>query len=339
MLTRALWLGCLGVSVAAVTVATFDAAAADEVVGPGSTRVAKWKDDKQGALLLTFDDSLPSQIDNAVPELKKRGLVGTFYVNPGGGQWKARQDVWEKTFPQEFPTTGMEYGNHTITHHGAKDQADFDDEIAKCNDVILRLFPGKQPRLISYALPGVKKEQWSITPEEHKAVLAKYHLAQRPAYAIAGVGAYTSADRLMALADDAIAKADVRCIVFHGVGGNHLSVAMPVFAEFLDKLVAKRDQLWITTGVPEHKYATERDSATAKVLQADAQEIRLELTTQADPQFYDHPLTLVTQVPAGWTQCEIVQGTSKVTGQAAGGAVRYHALPNGQPITIRNGAK
>ena len=46
--------------------------------GPGATRVAKWKDDKQAAFILMFDDSCQSHVKNAIPELVKRKMVGTF---------------------------------------------------------------------------------------------------------------------------------------------------------------------------------------------------------------------------------------------------------------------
>jgi len=326
------------VCVTALSLGYPDAATADPVASSnGATRVAKWKDDKQAAILLTFDDSLDSQIHNAVPELKKRDLVGTFYVVPGGGQWKARKDIWEKTFPKEFPAMGMEYGNHTLTHHGAKDAADFDAEVSQCNDVILKLFPGKTPRLVSFAIPGVKKEDWNITADQEKEILAKHNLFRRPEYAIMAVGYYTTADHMMAMANDGIKKGDVKCYVFHGVGGNYLSTAMPTFTDFLDKLAAKREQLWITTAIPEHKYAIERDGAAVKVVQADARQIQLQLTSKADPALYDYPLTLITQVPAAWKTCRITQGATQSTVQPTGGSVRYDALPNGAPVTIEAG--
>ena len=54
--------------------------------------------------MLEFDDSCESHIKNAIPELKKRGMVGTFYINPGNGPYKNKQAAWEK----DVPAAGME---------------------------------------------------------------------------------------------------------------------------------------------------------------------------------------------------------------------------------------
>src|SRR2546426_1324490 len=63
--------------------------------GPGATTVLKWKDGKKAVFLLMFDDSAPTDIKNVIPELKKRGMTGTFYIVPGGGPFKAAQKAWE----------------------------------------------------------------------------------------------------------------------------------------------------------------------------------------------------------------------------------------------------
>src|SRR3954463_7310943 len=136
----------------------------------GSTRIAKWKDDKKAAFMLFFDDSMPSHVKNVVPELKARGLTATFYVNPGKGEWQLFKEKWEK----EIPAAGMEYGNHTFTHKGVKDMADAEQEFGKCNEVILGIHPDrKSPRLISFGIPGVAKGAWNISDAQMKELYQK----------------------------------------------------------------------------------------------------------------------------------------------------------------------
>ena len=48
--------------------------AADKV---GDTRIAKWKDDKQAAFMLMFDDSCATHVKNAIP--------ATHAAGPGSG--------------------------------------------------------------------------------------------------------------------------------------------------------------------------------------------------------------------------------------------------------------
>jgi len=305
---------------------------AEEAAQPGATQVARWKDGKQAAFLLMFDDSSPTHVKNVVPELKKRGLTGTFYINPGAGHYKASKDAWEK----EFPAAGMEYANHSLTHTGARDVAHFDGELAACNEVIAKAFPDrKMPRLISFGKPGVKPEQWRISDAELRELLAKHHLVDRPTFDGHGAAIHfkTGADMLK-LVDRALAKGTMECIIFHGVGGDWISMPLPDFIALLDGLAARKDQLWVTDHISAHQYETERSSAEVKVVEAGVKQVRLTLSCKAAPEFYDLPLTLNTQVPAAWRQCQITQGGRKQTA-AAQGVVQYAAVPGGDEIVIQ----
>ncbi|MBE3123717.1 MAG: polysaccharide deacetylase family protein [Planctomycetes bacterium] len=301
---------------------------------PGAAaRIARWKDDKKAAFTLAFDDSTPSQVKNAVPELKKRGLVGTFYINAGAGHYN--KEAWEK----EIPLTGMEYGNHTFTHVGARDVAHLEEELAKANEAIARCFPDrKTPRLISFGRPGVKPGAWAVTDEQLKPLLAKYNLVERPPFNGAAIHLKTAED-MTRLVDTALAKGTLEHIDFHGVGGDWLSAPLPDFITLLDKLVSVRDRLWITDPISVHKYETERDGAELKVLESGPKQVRLSLACKANPALYDLPLTLVVPVPAAWQPCTVAQGAQMTTATAAGGAVTCSALPGTDEIVIRPATK
>jgi hypothetical protein len=47
------------------------------------TRIAEWKGNKKGAFTLSFDDSMISQADVAVPAMLERELVGTWFIRCG----------------------------------------------------------------------------------------------------------------------------------------------------------------------------------------------------------------------------------------------------------------
>lgn len=316
-------------------VATAQAAApAREEPGPetGATQILKWKDGKQAVFLLEFDDSCESHLKNAIPELKKRGLVGTFYINPGNGPFKNKQRLWET----EVPAAGMELANHTFTHSHALDVADFEKELTLSTDVINKCYPDrKQPRLISYGPPGgIKKEKWLVTKDEVKASLAKLHLIERPSFWGPPIHQKSAADCLKTI-DQALAKGEMGHLDFHGVGGDWLVTPMDWFRAILDKLDAHREQLWITDPISWHKYLTERKAATVKALAADAKQIRLQLTSTTDPALYDLPLTLATRVPPDWKACQVVQGQTKTKAQVAGGIARFSALPGAAEIILQ----
>ncbi|MBI1373679.1 MAG: polysaccharide deacetylase family protein [Phycisphaera sp.] len=300
---------------------------------PGTTRVAQWKGDKACAFILMFDDSCISDVKTVVPELTKRQLTGTFYVNPGSGHYAAQRKAWE----QEIPAAGFELANHTFTHRGGDTTADIAKEVTACNDAIHAATPNLPwPRLVSYGQPGgIKPERWPITKEQLADVLKENHLIDRPDFGGRGAMiAFKTSDQMLAHVDKAIAGHAMECIVFHGVGGDWIVTPTEVFTGLLDGLVARRDKVWITGHIPAHQYATERDAATVRVAVDDKSIIGVMLTTTADPQFYDQPLTLVTRVPADWKTCTVTQGETHGTVAARDGVITYDAMPSGKPIVI-----
>ena len=308
----------------------------------GATRVAKWKDDRTAAFLLMFDDSWPSHFQVAAPALAERGMTATFYINPGKGEYKKFTDEWE----QKVWRQGMAYGNHTYAHASVTNAAQAGQVIEACNAEILRIVPGRVPRLISYGQPGVK--EWLVSTNDLQMILDKNHLISRPPFA--GHGAvyhWQTSTQMLALADKAIASQGLEYLVIHGVERikpnwsyqDFWALKQDVFFPLLDGLKARRDQgkLWITDHITAHKYATERETAKAVVQSAVPREIRLALSCAAEPALYDEPLTLVTRVPADWRSCVMTQAGTNVTLRVSQGAVRYDALPNGKTITLCKG--
>ena len=294
------------------------------------TRVLKWKDGKRAVFMIQFDDSASSQLKNVIPELTKRGIPGTFYINPGNGPYKGHQAEWEKavTLP------GIELANHTYTHIGGLTVEAFEAEVVKCNVVLNTIYPDrKTSRLISFGRPGVPKEKWGITEAQIKDVLAKNHMIERPPFA-GPPFQYKTIPEMNQLVDSAILKGEMQSLVFHGVGGDWLITPLDYFAAVLDKLDANKDQLWLTTPLSWHQYMTERKTASAKELSSSATSIRIALTSEADPTFYDYPLSLATRVPAGWKQAVVQQGKSRVTVPIANGIARYEAIPGAGEITL-----
>lgn len=294
------------------------------------TRVLKWKDGKRAPFMIEFDDSASSQLKNVIPELTKRGIPGTFYINPGNGPYKGFQSQWEKaaTLP------GIELANHTFTHIGGLTVEAFESEVVQCNEVLNQLYPArKTPRLISFGRPGVPKEKWGITDAQIKEVLAKNHLIERPQF-IGPPFQLKTIDEMNKWVDSAITTGEMKHIVFHGVGGDWLITPLDYFAAVLDKLEANRDQLWLTDPLAYHKYLTERTSAVAKEISSSPKRIQVSLTSQADPAFYDLPLSLATRVPADWTHASVQQGASRVNVQVVDGIARYDALPGGGDIIL-----
>ena len=340
--------GCAADAVAPTTpAAAVPTTAAAPVVAPvaaapltvGTARVANWKDDKTGAFILMFDDGWPSHWQVAMPELVKRGMTATFYIVPNKGEFKQFESVWkDKMLP-----AGMVMGNHTLTHDGFQSAEDTVKEYTECTNYILNMVPGKTPRLISFALPGVKDYKYEGT--DIKALMAKNHLIDRGDFA--GHGAtyhWQTTAQMLALADKAIANKSMEYLVFHGIeritpNWGYQDMWAPkteIFQGVLDGLQERRDRgdLWVTDHITAYKYQQERLSAKVKTTESTAKKISFELTSDTDAQLYDEPLTIFAGVPAKWTKCLVVQGETKSQVVADKGQIRFTALPNGGPIVI-----
>lgn len=307
---------------------------------PGETRVANWKDDRTGVFLLMFDDSWPSQWQVAIPELEQRGLIATFYICPGKGEYKVFAQKWEG----DYAASGMVYGNHTMTHKGVSDLENAREEILGCTKIIREIQPGSETRLVSFAQPGGVGGNWHITDEELAQLLKEDHLISRPPFQ--GHGAMyhlKTLPEMTALADKAVTSKGMEYLIIHGVerlNANYQDMwAMSqeeLFFPLLDYLKQKSDagELWVTDHISQHKYETERGSAQVQTVAATPASIRLKLTSAADPELYDQPLTLLTQVPADWKNAAIRQGDVHTTVAVKDGLARYDALPGDKEIEL-----
>ena len=68
-----------------------------------------WPGGAKAAVSLTYDDALNSQLDNAVPELKRLGMKATFFLTENNVHWRLAD--WEA-----LARDGNEVANHTMTH-------------------------------------------------------------------------------------------------------------------------------------------------------------------------------------------------------------------------------
>jgi hypothetical protein len=298
----------------------------------GSTTIARWKNNKNGAFTMNFDDSMISQADIAVPAFIERGLVGTWYINPGTTRYKLRQEVWEVTCPEK----GQDLGVHSMTHKGASSYEQADWEIGENVRIIWSLRPPNVSKLLSFCWPGATT--WEISDKQKKELMTKYHLIHRRSMISARTDLGVDGDVMIKSAQKAISQRTWVSIHFHGIGDEYLSVEEDDFIQLLDYLVTVKDKLWIAGYINVHKYIEERDSAEVKLLEADSNQIRLRLTSQKNPALYDEPLTLITTVPSHWEDCLVVQDGNSAIFKVFSGSVMYNAIPGKGEIVLSSQA-
>lgn len=202
-----------------------------------------WPHGKKAAFLMAFDDNVPTHLDFVIPELEKRRMVGTFYINAGTEHFQNRRDRWRAAAQSPY----VKLANHTFTHRGATSVAELERELEQCNAAIYALNPELEtPRHLAFGIPG--GVPWTISDDELAQTLANFHLTCRPDFSIPMLLEKSSeqlAAEMMAAIDDVLERGDMTQMVFHGVGGDWLNTPRESFLALLDKLEAHRDELWI----------------------------------------------------------------------------------------------
>ncbi|MCW3091717.1 MAG: polysaccharide deacetylase [Ferruginibacter sp.] len=222
-----------------------------------------WKD-KKCAVVLTYDDAINEQLDNAVPVLDSLGLKATFYITGFSSSMQTRLNEWRK-----LAEKGHELGNHTLNHPclGGKGREwvskDYDlnnytlkrmvDETRMTN-LFLRALDGKTDRTFAYTcgdmkigdssfMNGMKNDFVSaraVRNEMHK--INEVNLYNVDCYL---VNSHT-AQQMIEWVKKAVETNSLLVILFHGVGGgNSLNVSVPEHRAFLSYLKQNEKDIWI----------------------------------------------------------------------------------------------
>ena len=231
-----------------------------------------WPDGKRAAVVLTYDDTLVSQLDIAIPALDAAGLKGTFFLI--GSKITPEQIArWRSTAAE-----GHELGNHTIRH--ACPQANFPPakkiDTSETYDVDTMLAEIRTMNTMLTAIDGKLQHSYATPCGQHLAGGVDY----LPALRASGLVRYTrSADPsehpfdpmnmparffpstatgadMIAAVQDAERKGGMIVFGFHGVGGDYLSVSAQAHAQLLAYLKAHSDTIWVAPFSTVMDYAT-----------------------------------------------------------------------------------
>lgn len=231
-----------------------------------------WSPPHTAALSLTFDDGTPSHLEIVIPELEKRGLRGTFYLNPRGDEDNASPRSWRKALEPWLPAAqaGHEMGNHTLNHPCSLNididwapnlltmtLADLEADLREAQRRLSSMFPDQ--KATSFAYPCYETSLGrGLNRVSYVPLVARYFIAGRARGELANDPAYcdlhslssVNVERqtgafLIGLAELALAQGRWAILTFHGIDEGHLPVSQPDFIDFLDHLARRRDQLWV----------------------------------------------------------------------------------------------
>ena len=206
----------------------------------GNTIIARWKDNKEGAFTLRFDDSMLSHRDHTFPALISRGLVASFYINPATDRYGYGIDTWESLAGR----SGMELCPHTMNHTGAADFEEADYEIGEAFRKVWELNPPDKSRM--YPLSRGGGTTW---PSGYREIIEKkYPIAEYRSLAVDYDGS-DNARELIAFAEKAIKDKAWHTISTHGTGPDleWLGFEVSNFEALLDYLASVKQSLWVGT--------------------------------------------------------------------------------------------
>jgi peptidoglycan/xylan/chitin deacetylase (PgdA/CDA1 family) len=220
-----------------------------------------WPHHKKATIVLTYDDALLSQLDTAVPQLKRAGLTATFFLTA---------DLDYNTLPRwrSVARAGFELGNHTLYHPcpGGQDNpvssADYTAfqmmrEIEVMNWLLFAI-DGKTARTYAYpcaeTLAGGKDYVDTLRhygPVKYARIggdtgavitdFAHLDLLRIPSF---GLEENTPARVLIGFVRRVEQTGGMGIIMFHGIGGDYITTSTAVHQELLDYLKKDKD-IWV----------------------------------------------------------------------------------------------
>jgi peptidoglycan/xylan/chitin deacetylase (PgdA/CDA1 family) len=208
------------------------------------------------AISLSYDDALSSHLDTVVPALNKYNIKASFYLTLASPVVRAHLPQWRTTAQQ-----GHELGNHTLYHpcraslpgrEWVPDTADLDayslrqmvQEVELANS-FLHAIDGRSERTFTPPCGDLQvKDASNYLPHiaEKFVAIKGFEAAEfGPSVVWAPVG--LSAQEMIARIEQE-AKQGTRLVslIFHGVGGDYLSVCAEAHEQLLAYLAANKDR-------------------------------------------------------------------------------------------------
>lgn len=234
-----------------------------------------WPNGEKAAVSLSYDDTLDSQLDNALPILNKYKIKASFYLKLSSPVLYARLDEWRAA-----AALGHELGNHSVYHPCSASQPgmewvlpyyDLDkytveqmrEEIMTAN-TFLKAIDGRAERTLTPPCLHHMTGNGNYLPAIRELFVGiKGAETNLPPGSELLLPSGTSGAELIALVKKVAEKGGVANIIFHGVGGDHLSVSKEAHEQLVSYLAKNRDTYWTDTYLNIMKYVNAETAAGA----------------------------------------------------------------------------
>ncbi|MBS7565417.1 polysaccharide deacetylase family protein [Mucilaginibacter sp. Bleaf8] len=235
---------------------------------------AKLWNNKQCAVVLTYDDAIDADLDNVIPALDSLKLKGTFYIIGSSPVVNKRMHEWRLAAKR-----GHELGNHALFHpcDGSLPGRSFvspDHDLSKytvgravdeirMNNVLLKAIDGKDRRTFAYPCGEQKIGQdYFYTQLRNdfagaRGVGAGLQTAKQ--VDLDNIDCYYIQDQpagyMIDLVKKAIQSRTLLVFLFHGVGGGHaINEGLQEHSQLLHFLKQHEKEIWIAPMVDVAEY-------------------------------------------------------------------------------------
>lgn len=218
-----------------------------------------WPDGQRAAVSLSYDDALESQLRHALPALDRHNLNASFYLTLSSPLVKAEMERW-----REAAAEGHELGNHTLFHPCSKRKPGREwvkpyQDLSKktVEEMLLRL---QTANAFLQALDG--RDQRTLTPPCIDSSTADGNYLEAASGLFVAIKGFEkvpagfvqmtlpdgwNAEQLIEYVEKTSRSAKLINIVFHGIGGDYMSVDAAEHAKFLKYLSENRKVYWTDT--------------------------------------------------------------------------------------------
>lgn len=237
------------------------------------TPVQPWNN-KECAVVLTYDDAIDVDLDNVAPVLDSLKLKGTFYLIGSSPVVTNRMNEWRK-----LAARGNELGNHSLYHpcDGSLPGRGFvtaETDLSKytvnravkeirTTNTLLTALDGKTERTFAYPCGDLQIGDQRFYDELKKDFVAargvnaglqmvkQVNLDNVDCIMING----QSADYMIDLVEKAKQSHTLLVFLFHGVGGGHnINVSLDAHSKLLHYLKANEKTIWVAPMVDVARY-------------------------------------------------------------------------------------
>lgn len=222
-----------------------------------STAETNWPEPNKLAVSLSYDDALASQLDHAAPALKKFGVTASFYPKLSEPVFNARLAEW-----RALAEAGHELGNHTLFHPCSASGENRDWVPAHQNldtyvleqirievetaNAFLKSLDGQTER--TYTPPCLDTKVKDGNYIEHVSDLfVSVKSAERlpDGWVRTELPENMTGAELIALVEESAKEHKLLNLIFHGIGGDYMSIAPAAHEELLRYLTANPDKYWV----------------------------------------------------------------------------------------------